>query len=354
MSTNNAPRKPESTVATRMSGIREDWLALNREEILEPELAIVDPHHHLWDFPSHRYLLGELLADTGSGHQIDSTVFIECTACYRNDGPPALKTLGETEFVNGIAAMAASGGYGPTRVAAGIVGMVDLTLGAGAEAVLRAHMAAAGPRFKGIRHAAAWEDKAPEIHNSHTNPPPHLYRDHAQFREGFAALGRCGLSFDAWLYHPQISDLTHLARAFPEQPIVINHAGGPLGLGWYADRRAEIFDGWRREIRELAGCSNVMVKLGGLGMRINGFRFHHRERPPSSLELAEAWRPYVETCIEAFGPSRAMFESNFPVDKISGSYASYWNAFKRLCAGASVEEKAALFGGTAKRFYRLP
>ena len=219
--------KPHSTVATRMSGIRPDWLAKTTEEILEPDLAIVDPHHHLWDFPNHRYLLPDLLADTGSGHKIESTVFIECTACYRADGPPALRTLGETEFVNGIAAMSASGAYGPTRVAAGIVGLVDLTLGGAAEDVLRAHMAAAGPRFKGIRYAAAWEDKADEIHNSHTNAPPHLYRDHAKFREGFAALGRLGLTFDAWLYHPQIPDLTALARAFPAQPIVLDHVGGP-------------------------------------------------------------------------------------------------------------------------------
>jgi L-fuconolactonase len=345
--------KPKSTVATRASGIREDWLAQASEEILEPELPIVDPHHHLWDFPAHRYLLGDLLADTGTGHRIESTVFIECTACYRADGPSELRPLGETEFVNGIAAMSASGAYGGTRVAAGIVGLVDLTLGQRAEEVLAAHMAAAGSRFKGIRHAAAWEDKAPEIHNSHTNPPPHLYRDHVKFREGFAVLGRMGLSFDAWLYHPQLADLTALARAFPQQPIVLNHVGGPLGLGWYADKRQEVLDAWRRDIRELATCANVSVKLGGLGMRINGFRFHHRQRPPSSQELAEAWRPYLETAIEAFGPARAMFESNFPVDKISGSYAIYWNAFKRLAAGASETEKAALFRDTAKRFYRL-
>ena len=272
--------KPHSTVATRMSGIREDWLRLTQEEILEPDLAIVDPHHHLWDFPAHRYLLPDLLADTGSGHRIESTVFIECTACYRADGPPELRTLGETEFVNGIAAMSASGGYGPTRAAAGIVGLVDLTIGARAEEILRAHMAAAGPRFKGIRHAAAWEDKTPEVHNAHTNPGPHLYRDHAKFREGFAALGKLGLSFDAWLYHPQIPDLTALARAFPAQPIVLDHVGGPLGLGFYAGKRDEIFAGWKRDMVELASCPNVYIKLGGLGMRINGFQFHHRERPP--------------------------------------------------------------------------
>ena len=214
-------------------------------------------------------------------------------------------------------------------------------------------MAAAGPRFKGIRYAAAWEDKADEIHNSHTNAPPHLYRDHAKFREGFAALGRLGLTFDAWLYHPQIPDLTALARAFPAQPIVLDHVGGPLGLGWYADKRAEIFAGWKRDMVELATCSNVHIKLGGLGMRVNGFAFHHRERAPSSKDLADAWRPYIETCIEAFGPKRCMFESNFPVDKISGSYAVYWNAFKRLASGASAADKAALFRDTAKRFYRL-
>jgi predicted TIM-barrel fold metal-dependent hydrolase len=345
--------KPHTTIATRMSGIREDWLAQSREEILEPDLAIIDPHHHLWDFSSHRYLLPDILADTGSGHRIISTVFIECTACYRADGPPELRTLGETEFTNGIAAMSASGNYGPTRVAAGIVGLVDVTLGARAEEILRAHMAAAGPRFKGIRHAAAWEDKADEVHNAHTNPPPHLYRDDEKFREGFAALGRLGLTFDAWLYHPQISDLTALARAFPAQPIVLDHVGGPLGLGWYADRRNEVFEGWKRDVKELASCPNVLVKLGGLGMRISGFRFHHRERPPSSAELADAWRPYVETCIEAFGTKRCMFESNFPVDKITAPYAIYWNAFKRLAAGASDEDKALLFRETARQFYRL-
>src|SRR5262252_5704657 len=345
--------KPHSTVASRTSGIRPDWLTKTSEAILEPDLPIVDPHHHLWDFPAHRYLLPDLLADTGSGHTIESTVFIECTACYRADAAQELRPLGETEFVNGIAAMSASGGYGPTRVAAGIVGLVDLTLGARAEEVLGRHMAAAGPRFKGIRHAAAWEDKAPEIHNSHTNPPPHLYRDHAQFREGFAALGRCGLSFDAWLYHPQISDLTHLARAFPEQPIVINHVGGPLGLGCYATARMEVFAAWKRDILALAQCPNVAVKLGGLGMRINGYRFHHRDRPPTSQELADAWRPFIETCIEAFGPERSMFESNFPVDKISASYAIYWNAFKRLAAGASADSKEKLFRLSAQRFYRL-
>jgi L-fuconolactonase len=344
--------KTEGGVAVRSSGIREHWLATRQEEILEPRLAIVDPHHHLWDFPTHRYLLPELLADTGSGHNIVSTVFIECTACYRAKGPAGLRTLGETEFANGIAAMAASGAYGATAVADGIVGMVDLTLGARVEEILRLHMAAAGPRFKGIRHAAGW-DPSPEIRNSHTDPPRYLYRDHAKFREGFAVLGKLGLSFDAWLYHPQIADLTALARAFPAQQIVLDHVGGPLGIGPYARQRAENFAAWKGAMLELAGCPNVAVKLGGLGMRICGFAFHHRQQPPSSAELAESWRPYVESAIEAFGPARCMFESNFPVDKISASYAVYWNACKLLAAGASEEEKAELFRTTAQRFYRL-
>jgi L-fuconolactonase len=349
----NEQTQERSTVASR-SGIREEWLALHREDVLEPALEIVDPHHHLWDFARHRYLLHDLLADTGSGHNVTQTVFIECTACYRADGPAAMRPVGETEFVNGIAAMSASGAYGPIRVAAGIVGFADLTLGAAVEEVLAAHLMAGGGRFRGIRHAAGWQDKTPEVHNSHTDPPPHLYRDHAKFREGFAALGRMGLVFDAWLYHPQLEDLIDLARAFPDQPIVLDHVGGPLGLGWYADKRAEIFAEWRRRMADLARAENVSVKLGGLGMRINGFAFHRRERPPSSQELADAWRPYVETCLAAFGPTRCMFESNFPVDKISGSYATYWNAFKRLASGASAQEKALLFRDTARKFYRLP
>jgi predicted TIM-barrel fold metal-dependent hydrolase len=319
--------------------------------VLEPALPICDPHHHLWDFEAHRYLLPDLLADVTSGHDVRSTVFIECTSMYRPDGPPELRPLGETEFVNGAAAMSASGRYGPVRACAGIVGFADLALGARVEAVLEAHLALSGGRFRGIRHISAC-DASPAIRRSHTNPPPHLLGD-ARFREGFARLRGLGLSFDAWLYHPQIGELTELARAFPEQPIVLDHVGGPLGIGPYEGKRAEIFPQWRKAIVELATCPNVHVKLGGIGMKINGFGFHKRPRPPGSEELAQTWRPYMETCIEAFTPRRCMFESNFPVDKVSGSYRVYWNAFKRLAAGASAAEKAALFHDTAAAFYRL-
>ena len=327
------------------------WVARRQEQIIEPALPICDPHHHLWDYPTNCYLLPDLLVDTGSGHLVESTVFVECGSFYRADGPPELRVIGETEFVNGAAAMAASGRYGKTRACAGIVGFADLALGAAVEPVLAAHVAAGNGRFRGIRHAAGW-DASDKIPNSHTDPPPGLFAD-ARFREGFAKLRQFGLSFDVWLYHPQLPEVTALAKAFPDQPIVLDHVGGPLGIGPYAGRRAESFPVWQASIRDLAACPNVFVKLGGLGMKICGFAFHQRELPPSSEELAAAWWPYIETCIEAFGVRRAMFESNFPVDKVSGSYAVQWNAFKRLAAGASAAEKAALFRDTAMGFYRL-
>ncbi|HZD26967.1 MAG TPA: amidohydrolase family protein [Alphaproteobacteria bacterium] len=338
-------------VARRHTAIDADWLNKGAEPALEPELPIVDPHHHLWDHPAHRYLLHELLADTGSGHDIRATVFVECLSMYRAGGPEALRPVGETEFVNGIAAMSASGNYGAMRAAAGIVGYADLTLGDPVAEVLEAHIAAGGGRFRGIRHAAGW-DASEEIHNSHTRPPRGLY-GHDDFRAGFARLAPLGLSFDAWLYYPQLDDVTALARAFPDTSIIMDHVGGVLGIGPHAGRREEIFDTWRQSIRALAGCPNVTVKLGGLGMKICGFEFHRRDTPPSSEELAAAWRPYVETCVEAFGPERCMFESNFPVDKASAGYGVLWNAFKRLAAGASPAEKAALFHDTAARVYRL-
>jgi L-fuconolactonase len=355
-SANSNGGKPHTTVASRMTGYDDAWLEKTKEDVLEPDLPIVDPHHHLWDFPKHRYLLPELLLDTNSGHKIESTVFLECTASYRADGPEEMRCIGETEFVNGIAAMSASGGYGPTRVAAGIVGLAELRLGAKVEDVLRAQIAACGGpkgRFKGIRYAAAWEDKEPQIHNAHTQPTRHMYRDDPKFREGFAVLGKLGLTFDAWLYHPQIPDLTALARVFPGQKIVLDHVGGPLGLGYYAGKRDEMFAEWKEGMLELATCPNVHIKLGGLGMRVNGFDFQKEPVPPSSQKLAAAWKPYIETCIEAFGAKRCMFESNFPVDKLSGSYRTYWNAFKRLASGASAADKAWLFRDAAKAFYTL-
>ena len=326
---------------------RDTWLALVEEEILEPDLPICDPHHHLWDHPASRYLLDELLADTGSGHNVVSTVFMECMAMYRADGPEALRPVGETEFVNGVAAMSASGGYGDGRMCASIVGFVDLTL-PDAGPVLDAQMLAS-PRFRGIRHASGW-DASDAVRNSHTNPTEGLLGDDA-FRRGFAELGKRGLTFDAWMYHPQIGEVTALARAFPEQPIVLDHFGGPLGIGPYEGRRKEIFAAWRNDVAELARCENVVAKLGGLVMPINGFGFHKRDTPATSDELVDATRDYYLHMIDCFGPDRCMFESNFPVDKQSCSYHVLYNSFKKIAAGCSDGEKAALFHDTAVRVY---
>jgi predicted TIM-barrel fold metal-dependent hydrolase len=323
------------------------------EPALEPDLPIIDPHHHFWDTPQRgRYFLPDLLADIAGGHNIVATVFLECQAMYRKAGPPELAPVGEVEFVNGIAAMSASGNYGPVRVAEAIAGYADLSLGAPVAEVLQAELSASGGRLKSIRHGVCW-DPHEAVHRHASRPvPPHRLRD-AKFREGFAQLGKFGLGFESWQYHPQLPDAIDLARAFPETRIVLNHVGGVLGVGPYAGRRAEILAGWRRDIRSLADCPNVVVKLGGLGMTSFGFDCHEREAPPGSAELAEAWRPYVEPCIEAFGPSRCMFESNFPPDKQSCGYTELWNAFKRLASGASAEEKRQLFAGTAARFYGL-
>jgi predicted TIM-barrel fold metal-dependent hydrolase len=331
--------------------VRDEWLARRKEAILEPDLPIVDPHHHLWERPDWLYMLDDLLADTNSGHNIVATVFVQCRSMHRAGGPEEMRPVGETEFVNGVAAMSAAGGYGATKICAGIVGHVDLRNGDGSRDVLEAHIRAGGGRFRGIRHITAY-DSDPTLMNPAYAPPPRLMYDET-FRRGFACLAPLNLSFDAWLYHPQIGDLTALAQAFPGTTICLNHVGGPLAIGSYEGKRAEVFAEWSASIKALAACPNVVVKLGGMAMRINGWDFHTKAEPPSSEELAAAWKPYVETCIAAFGASRCMFESNFPVDKGSYGYAAFWNACKILAKGASAAEKTALFSGTAARFYQL-
>jgi len=336
--------------AGRNAAAQEVWLASGEEEALEPELPICDPHHHLWDHPGSRYLLDELLADT-DGHRVESTVFVECGSMYRADGPEALRPVGETEFVQGIAAQSASGGYGPMRANAGIVGHADLMLGPAVDEVLEAHLAASPNRFRGIRHSAAWHP-SDQIRRSHSSPPPHMLAE-PRFREGFARLVPHGLSFDAWLFHTQSDELTALARAFEDTMIVLDHVGGPLGIGPFEGRREAVFPAWQHAIAELASCPNVYAKLGGLKMPICGFGWHTRPKPPSSAELAEALGSYYLHCIEVFGPDRCMFESNFPVDKASCSYTVLWNVFKRISRGFGKSERAALFHDTAVRVYRL-
>ena len=332
-----------------------DWLALTTEEALEPTLPICDPHHHLWDQQparvAPRYLLDEILEDVRAGHNVVSTVFIECGAMYNKPAPGPMRPVGEVEFVNGIAAMSISGLYGMPRVAAGIVGTADLRLGDAVGEVLDAEIAAGGGRFRGIRRAAAW-DADPDVPNHRTEPGEGVFF-HDDFRAGYRQLGKRQLTFEAWCYHRQIPDVTALARTFPETTIILNHFGGPLGVGRYAGKADEVYADWRKAITELATCPNVVVKLGGINMEMNGFGWHERPKPPTSQELADATRRYYAYTIQAFGPSRCMFESNFPVDKVTCSYGVLWNSFKRLAAGYSASEKAALFHDTAARVYRL-
>lgn len=332
--------------------INDDWLAQVREDTIDPALPICDPHHHLWDRREgrveRRYLLDEILRDVQSGHTIVSTVFIEHLAMFRAEGPEEMKYVGEVEFANGIAAMAASGLYGRTRVAAGIVGYADLAAGSRVRAVLEAEMAAAPGRLRGIRCTGAW-DPDPRIARA---KGPGFYLD-AKFREGFAELDALGLSFDLTSRFHQLADCADLARAFPGTTMILNHLGGLAGIGAYAGRQEEIFATWRKGMAELATCPNVAVKLGGLAMDYTGFGWHERPKPPTSRELCDATRPYYETAIELFGPGRCMFESNFPVDKISCSYNVLWNSFKRITEGYSAGEKAELYHDTAARVYRL-
>ena len=330
---------------------REDWLAQYTEDIIDPKRPIVDPHHHLWDRGGSRYMIEEMSDDIASGHNIVATVYVDCRSMYRASGPEAFRPVGEVEFANGVAAMAASGGYGPALICAGIVGHANLLLGDRVKAVLEAEIVAGQGRFRGIRHSSAYYAD-PEIAHMYATRPQGLLLDSA-FRKGFACLAPLDLSFDAWLFHPQLSEFVDLARAFPDTRIVLDHCGGPVGLGRFAGRREQTFAVWKASIQEAAKCPNVVVKLGGLAMRLLGYDFHERTMPPSSEQAAEAWRPYIESCIEAFGPARCMFESNFPPDKGQCSYQVIFNAFKRIAAQYSDAEKTALFSKTAADFYRL-
>jgi predicted TIM-barrel fold metal-dependent hydrolase len=337
------------------------WLSLTKEDPLEPQLPIIDPHHHFWNTPDRdpqKYLLEQLAADV-KGHNVRQTVFIECGSMYRADGPEELRVVGETEFVQGVAAESASGRYDDLRAAAGIVGTVDMRLGDRAVPVLEAHLAASRNRFRGIRHGAAWTE--PGVLPAGAATPrlahrpiivQHLLLD-SNFRRAYAHLQNYGLTFEGWVYHPQIPELTDLAKAFPDTTIVFNHLGGPIGVGPFAGHRDEVFAGWKTTVAALAKCPNVVAKVGGIQMVVNGYGWHERKSPPTSDELLSANRDWYLYTIDQFGPSRCMFESNFPVDRLSCSYTVVWNQFKKLTKDFSAAERSAMFHDTAMRVYRL-
>jgi len=335
------------TVGRFAGAIDQAWLDRVVEPVREPELPIVDPHHHLWMRDGNVYLLPELLADVGSGHNVVATVFEECRSMYRADGPEDEKSLGETEFVTGIAAMGASGAFGSSRVCARMVGRVDLMLGDWARGLLERHLIASGGRFAGIRQSTAW-DASDRVHK--VVPTPGMLAD-STFRAGFAGLAALDLVFDAWVYHPQLGEVADLADAFPRAQIVLNHVGSPILGGPYAADRAQVFADWKAGMAALAKRPNVTVKLGALPIRLPGPGAVSKDMPPGSEEIAASWGPWLQTSIELFGADRCMFESNFPVQKRWSSYAVTWNGFKRIAAGASAAEKAALFAGTAARVY---
>ena len=324
------------------------WLTTLQEEVLEPALPIIDPHHHLWVRSGYTYLMPELAADLESGHNIVATVFAECHSMYRKEGPKAERSLGETEFVRGQAAMSASGTFGRAGACDVMFGNVDLTLGSAVEPILEQHIAASGGRFRGVRISSGWhaDEKVGNV-----TEQPNLLID-PRVSEAAAVLSRMGLSLDCWLYHPQLDEVAQLADAHPALTIILNHVGSPILGGPYRGKSEEVFKDWKAAIIQISRRQNVFVKLGALPIRMPSFG-GDRGVPPGSEEVAAAWRPWMETCIEAFGPARSMYESNFPVQKRWCSYQVCWNAFKRISASASASEKADLFAGAAARAYRL-
>jgi len=326
------------------------WHDRYTEAAIAPALPIIDAHHHMWDRPPEHYGLTELLEEFAQGHNIRASVFVECTAMFKADGPESLRPVGETEYVNGVAAMSASGTYGDTRLCAAIVSYADLRWGADVRPLLEAHIRAGGGRFRGIRQQAQFDAVLGSM--ARRKPPRGLLLDPV-FRAGFAELAPLDLSFDAYIYFSQLDELRDLANSFPDTSVILNHAGTPLGLGPYAAQRENVFETWSESIKRLAECRNVALKFGGLGMAACGFDFHLRETPPDSDTLVQAWKPYFEVCIAAFGAARCMFESNFPVDKQSYSYPVLWNAFKKLSAACGSEAQTELFSGTAARVYGI-
>lgn len=244
--------------------------------------------------------------------------------------------------------MSASGEFGSTRACDVMFGNVDLTLGGAVEPLLEQHIEASGGRFRGVRLSTGWhaDDK---IHNVAEHP--RLLLDW-RVNEAVAVVKRMGLSLDCWLYHPQLDEVAQLADAHPDLTIILNHVGSPVLGGPYRGKTDEVYQEWQAAIVRVGERDNVFVKLGALPIRMPSYD-GDRSLPPGSEEVAAAWRPWMEACIQAFGPARAMYESNFPVQKRWCSYQVCWNAFKRISAGASAAEKTDLFSGAAARAYRI-
>ncbi len=348
-----------------------EWHNQTMETALEPGVEIVDPHHHLWDmrelngynlwgmFKQQYYMTDEIVEDfVFGGHRVTHTIFVEAHSFQSKDLDPMMAPLGEIQAIQGIAAQFASGKYGQIRAAAGIVGTADLEkYGTAVEPLLIA-CKAASPNYCGIRCSGQYDAK---VTDKFSVPEPGKYKQ-AKFREGFALLKKHDLIFDAFVFSSQLPDLYDLAKAFPSTTIVLDHAGAPVAsLGNYSaapdynDQQSQIIESWKSEMSKIAeDCPNVYVKIGGLIPQL-GHGFEKRDRPPSSEEVAEVYKDICLWTIQTFGAKRCMFESNFPVDKVSMSYTVIWNAFKRITKDAiSPEDRSQLFSETAKQVYRIP
>lgn len=332
--------------------IRAQWLALHHEDAIEPALPIIDAHHHLWDRPGHVYLAHDYMDDIRTGHTVVATVYVQCRAMLRKDGPPAMAPVGEVDFANGAAALGASGLFDPTRMCAAIVGGADLALGDDVVPVLEAMRSVAGHRLVGVRNPVVWHESR-DVQSSTASPPPRGLMASDSFRRGVRQLARLDLSLDVWAYHTQLDEVFALARDNPGMPVIIDHMGGPIGVGPHARDLPGMIADWTAGLRKLASLPNTFIKFGGAGMPVFGFDFHLAEKPPTSDALTRIWSAYFDICLSLFGPDRFMFESNFPVDKGSFSYAVLWNAFKKLSAACSATERSDMFRGTAARVYRL-
>lgn len=338
-----------SNTSRSLGEARAAWRSSVVENVLWPAQRICDAHHHLWDYADDRYLAADLAADIRDGHNVVATVYVECESAYRESGPTEMAPVGETEFV--VAQEAELAAMMGRPVIAGIIGFADLRLGHAVEPVLAAHVEAARGRFSGVRHAVAW-DASPEVVNHSMDPPPGLLLD-SKFTDGVRSLGAMGLTYDVWLFHRQLPEIIELARRVPETTIIVDHLGGPLGVGPYADRRDEVLSYCREQLTTLAAAPNARLKLGGIGMTTYGNRWHKRQTPPSSEEIAATWGDYIRWCIETFGPHRVLFESNFPPDRRSCSYRTLWNAYKRIAEPYSQAERDLLFHDAAAKVYKL-
>ena len=323
------------------------------EPILDPDIAIVDAHHHLFDKPQQRYMLDEYLEDVRTGHRIVASIYVEAKSFYRADGPELLRPLGEIEFANGVGAMCASGHFGDIRLCAGIVGFADLRNGEQVGELLDRAMACAPERFRGIRQSTMEDSRDAPFRWNFTGRPPGGISRHPRFREGLRQVALRGLTFDATGFHHQLPELSAFADAFDGMKVILNHMTVAAGVELNPDEQAALFTEWRRNLFETARRPNVFCKIGGLGMPMWGFGFQDRQEAVGYRELAEVWRPFVETAIEAFGPERCMMESNFPPDGLSCGFVPCWNALKHIASGYSSDEKAALFNRTASQVYRI-